>query len=696
MDSTLDQKSVLNVAIVGGGKRCKCFMDILFRKTTERSKLNLLGVADVDPEGEGYRYAREKGIFTTNRYHDLYDLKGLNIIIELTGNDEVAIDLSQTKPKHIRVMEHMAAALFVNLFLSQEERVAETRRIDESLMHRREERSRIQTLTSIIQATSIPTFVIDEKHRIIHWNVACENLTGIAGYEMLGTKKQWLAFYDQRRPVLADLIVDSASEEDIMKYYGGKCRRSTVIEGAYEAEDFFPDLGEQGKWLFFTAAPLRDADGEVTGGLETLQDISESKWAEEELKRYRDELEIRVERRTARLREANERLQSEIAERERMESALRSSERELRESQEKYKTLFDYTPNSIFVLEHDTFNIVDMNARALEIYGYDRREMIGKSFLELGNYVYPEGVLSKNANKEVNSVYSKLRHYKRDGTPFYVNVHAHKSKRSRKYGLVAVTVDITDTLAKESQLVQASKMSTLGEMAAAVAHELNQPLSAIMIGADILTNLVNEGLQGCEDLVVVSEHMKEQVDRASIIINHLRAFGRKSEIKKVKMSINKPIEGVFTLVGQQLKLHGITAVLELGEDLPLILGDVNRLEQVFLNLVVNARNAMEERKKRRVLGDVKSVLTVRSFEEDGYVVVTVSDTGTGIPDKIIDKIFEPFFTTKEVGKGTGLGLSISYSIIKDYDGVIEVESKEGKGATFKIRFPACKEEGDGE
>jgi len=185
--------------------------------------------------------------------------------------------------------------------------------------------------------------------------------------------------------------------------------------------------------------------------------------------------------------------------------------------------------------------------------------------------------------------------------------------------------------------------------------------------------------------------MKEQVDRAVNIINHLREFGRKAEIQKERVNINEPIKGVFTLLGQQLRLRGIKVVLDLKDDLPPIMGDANRLEQVVINLVVNARNAMDAKKGEFARGDVESILTVRSFQKNGSVVVTVTDTGIGIPDDLKDKIFEPFFTTREVGKGTGLGLSISYGIIKDYDGTIEVESEMGKGATFKLTFPACDE-----
>jgi PAS domain S-box-containing protein len=135
----------------------------------------------------------------------------------------------------------------------------------------------------IVRGSPIPTFVIDSKHIITHCNRAFENLTGIAAHELIGTRKQWLAFYPAQRPVMADLIVDNASVEELTRYYGRNYWKSSVTEGGYEAEGFFPDLGENGRWIFFTAAPLKDEEGRITGAIETLQDISERKWAEEAL-----------------------------------------------------------------------------------------------------------------------------------------------------------------------------------------------------------------------------------------------------------------------------------------------------------------------------------------------------------------------------------------------------------------------------
>jgi len=238
-------------------------------------------------------------------------------------------------------------------------------------------------------------------------------------------------------------------------------------------------------------------------------------------------------------------------------------------------------------------------------------------------------------------------------------------------------------LEKRTQLVQAAKMSTLGEVSSGIAHELNQPLNVIGVDADFIRKTINRGKNiGNEELKVVADEIRTQVDRASAIINHLRDFVRVG-IKTEKVWVNKPIKNVFMILGQQLKLREIEVQLDLDDDIPPIMADNNKVEQIFINLIINARDAIEEK------GEPGGKVRIRSFLDGGKVTVIISDTGKGIPENIIDKIFEPFFTTKEVGKGTGLGMSISYGIIKDYGGTIKVSSKVGEGTSFELKFPAC-------
>jgi histidine kinase len=377
---------------------------------------------------------------------------------------------------------------------------------------------------------------------------------------------------------------------------------------------------------------------------------------------------------------------------EELEQRVRVLEKEVEASEEKYRALFEYEPNSVFLLELGSFKIRDVNTRALATYGYDKEELVGRSFLELRPVAYTEGVLStpETISTTLCSAYPKIQHRRKDGGLFYVDVYACRTKHSPKYGIIATTVDITESLIKETQLIQASKMATLGEMATGVAHELNQPLSVIKTASSFLIKKVkNKEEIKAEILKTLAEEVDSYVDRASKIISHMREFGRKSEVKKEVVHVNEPLVKALELFCQQLKLRDIQVVQHLEEGLPTIMADSNRLEQVFINLLINARDAIEEKWERTPREGKKKEIFIETRSEGNAVVVEVKDTGIGMKKGIAEKIFDPFFTTKKVDKGTGLGLSISYGIIKDYGGTIAAESQENKGTSFKLSFPVA-------
>jgi len=368
-----------------------------------------------------------------------------------------------------------------------------------------------------------------------------------------------------------------------------------------------------------------------------------------------------------------------------MTQRLQDSEQELKASEEKYRSLFDNDPNPIFVFDRS-----DANIRATEKYGYSKEDLLQMSFRDLGDPEDAEKIRSSVVEACISL--PKVRHRKKDGSIMHVDIHSCPRVHLGEDVIIANIADISDSIQAEAQLIQASKMATLGEMSAGVAHELNQPLNAIRIGSDLLKKVVESGdsLERDRDLLVkVYDEIGSQVERAANIINHLREFGRKSEPDEVvKVFINKPITEAFTLLGQQLKLKQIKVNLDLDESLPPVYGVSNRLEQVFINLVMNARDAIEEMLEKTSQKEREGLLTIRTYQEEGRVVAVVRDNGIGMPERVKEKIFEPFFTTKDVGRGTGLGLSISYGIVKDYEGTIEVESMPGSGTIFKITFPA--------
>jgi histidine kinase len=233
-------------------------------------------------------------------------------------------------------------------------------------------------------------------------------------------------------------------------------------------------------------------------------------------------------------------------------------------------------------------------------------------------------------------------------------------------------------------------------MATGVAHELNQPLTVIKTASNFLMKKIRKAERVDDEvLFTMASEIDGHVDRATKIMNHMREFGRKSDMRLDKVQVNEVLRRAFEFFSQQLKLRGIEVTWNLEEDLPMVMGDAGRLEQVFINLLLNARDAVEEKCSQKSCERSDKQIILKTKTEGRDVVLEVSDSGKGIPEALLDKIFEPFFTTKQVGKGTGLGLSISYGIIQDCDGTIRAVSKEGEGATFIITFPIPGETTDG-
>ena len=367
-------------------------------------------------------------------------------------------------------------------------------------------------------------------------------------------------------------------------------------------------------------------------------------------------------------------------------TAMKHLETEAKKSEEKYRIIFSTIPNPVFVLDQTNLNILDCNDNVTSVYGHTKEEVMNTSFL---NFFGARERRQYESRMKGPAAIDSVKHYAKDGSAIYVNIRVSSTEFSGKEVFLVTISDITERLLAEQQLIQASKMATLGEMSTGVAHELNQPLSVIKTAGSFLHKKALKGGKIDDDtLKTLTGEINSQVDRASKIINHMREFGRKSDVVKEEVQLNDALKRALEIFRQQLKLREIKVVLDLQQHLPTVMADSNRLEQVFINLLINARDAIEAKWWGNVdPKDKAKKITLRTRKENSFAIIEIADTGTGISKAVIDKIFEPFFTTKQVGKGTGLGLSISYGIVRDYDGTISVESEEDKGSTFTIRFP---------
>jgi C4-dicarboxylate-specific signal transduction histidine kinase len=269
-----------------------------------------------------------------------------------------------------------------------------------------------------------------------------------------------------------------------------------------------------------------------------------------------------------------------------------------------------------------------------------------------------------------------------------------KLEASRK-AMIHIMGDLSETTAevqrreqelreKQEQLVQAAKLATLGELTTGVAHELNNPLNNIGLFIGNVTDLIGLGASH-ERMLRDLDNAMQQVRKASQIITHLRTFGRAAPASREEVAVNDIVVQALSLLQEQLRLRNIDVQLDLAEDDPRVLGNAIQLEQVFLNLLTNARDAVAQSSRK--------CIHISSCCEGKTIRLIFEDTGPGIPAGLERRVFDPFFTTKDVGAGTGLGLSITYGIVRDHQGTIAVESVPGQGAAFIVELPLASPSG---
>lgn len=249
------------------------------------------------------------------------------------------------------------------------------------------------------------------------------------------------------------------------------------------------------------------------------------------------------------------------------------------------------------------------------------------------------------------------------------------SKELKQIGRLIIFDDVTDRAELERRLVQADKLSSIGLLAAGVAHEVNTPLAVISTYAQMLAKQVS----GDDQKSKLLEKIAKQTFRASEIVNSLLNFSRTSQTDFIDLDLNRIVRETATLIEHQFQKSGVNTHFNLADDLPVVRGNSGKLQQVFLNLFINARDAMP----------AGGSLSVRTWAESGFAHVEVADTGQGIPAEDLVRIYDPFFTTKSSRKGTGLGLSITYGIVQEHKGIIEVDSTVGSGTRFRLEFPSA-------
>src|SRR5260370_11459208 len=329
---------------------------------------------------------------------------------------------------------------------------------------------------------------------------------------------------------------------------------------------------------------------------------------------------------------------------------------------------------NVGVLSVDLEGLVESwNTRMEQLSAVSREEAVGRQLSSLLPEELAREIAVRGDQEQITGIYKqRLQHHGKTLT-LNVSITPLVSKSNVRIGRLLLFDDVTQRERMEEQMSQTEKLTSLGLLAAGVAHEVNTPLAVISNYIQMLAKQMPEG----DPRQSIIEKIVKQTFRASEIVNNRLKLTRTGAAEAASIDVNRVVEDTLSLVAHPLKASQIKVVRQLGETLPPVRGSANKLQQVFLNLFLNSRDAMPS----------GGMLAVRTPAHNGAVEVEIADTGAGIPREHIHRIFDPFFTTKGNGRGTGLGLSVSYGIIKEHPGKIDLPSTPAKPTSFPVDLP---------
>ena len=490
-------------------------------------------------------------------------------------------------------------------------------------------------LNNILQSMEGGVLTIDKNARITSFNRSAEEITGFKQEEVLNKECS--------KVLQSEICEDFCPLKEILEM--GKPVFNYEIMIKTKTRDKIP--------VNIAASPLRSSNNEIIGMVENFRDLTKHKglWG--------------------RLREERNKAQ-----------------------------LYLNIAGVIIVAINEKGIVSLINKKGCAVLGYQEHEIIGENWFHL---CVPE----KNREKRIKT-FKKVMKGEQQEVEDYENVILTKSGEERIiawhnttledenghiFGTLSSGEDITKRKETEEELIQSEKMVSLGQLAASVVHEVNNPLAGIMVYVKLFQKKYKENKIQVESTGRQLQKIEKELDRTTRIIKNLLTFARQSEPSMRPIDINKALEAALLLVGNQINLENIGLEKNFDPQLPQVLADFDKIEQVLLNIILNAIQAMPEGGNLTIATSVAKGIRIGDTKKD-TVRIDIKDTGIGIPKENLQKLFTPFFTTKEKGKGVGLGLSVVHGIIGKHKGKIEVESEQDAGTTFSIYLEVMNEKKD--
>jgi len=490
-----------------------------------------------------------------------------------------------------------------------------------------------------------------------------EKLTGYPREDFNSRKLNW---YD---------IVVEEDIQSIQESFKKALEADKVYLREYRIKTKFGDV----RWIRERSQIVLDENGELAYISGVFADITDMKLMSQELERSHKELEVRYQE----INELNANLEMMVE--------LRTEE--LVNSEKKYSRLFEDSKDMVYICNKNG-EVMEINASGLELLGYDSREDFQEVTLEDVFWHKDEAFNYRQILEDEGFIKDyEVEFKKKDGgiLNMLISANAILDEAGQFAGCEGIAKNVTELRGVTERLIESQKMATVGQLAAGVAHEINTPLQIILSHSQLLADEFPEGSEAFEDLKLI----ETQTKICGKIVADLLLYSREGESILGSININQTIEEVLAVMEHSLNIDRIYIARNFESDIPSISGDVEKLKQVYINMLNNAHEAIGT--------DGAIGITTHHDREAGEIVTCFIDSGTGIPPEIINKIFDPFFTTKGVGEGTGLGLSVIIGIVKDHGGHIEVESppsterlkiletgegdKRGPGTAFIIHLP---------
>ncbi len=540
--------------------------------------------------------------------------------------------------------------------------------ISRDITERKSIEEKLKLFSQAIEEAMDGVQIVGLDGRIIYSNAAVEEIYGFSRLELVGKN-------------VADMNADA-------EFAGSEILPSVREKGYWSGEVAVVHKDGRTFPIWLSASMVKNSHGEPIAMVGFVRDITERKAADEELRRHREHLVEMVEERTLELQTAVQFLTQEIGFRKRAEETLKESESRFRELSQQFHTLLDAIPDVLLLLSPE-LKVLWANSSAAFRLGSEVSDLRGKHCYELWHdscspcedchviktFRTGEAAISKRAAN------GRLL----DSRAFPI-----KDEDGRVANAIMVVSDITEKVMLEAEAMRASHLASLGELAAGVAHEINNPINGIINYAQMIVNKSTAGTRENE----ISGRIIKEGNRIAGIVRSLLSFARERKEEKSSVNVRRILFETITLTEAQIRKDGIHMNVDCPEFLPTVVANPQQLQQVFLNIVSNARYALN---KKYPMIDENKILAVScermAVGDDPCLEITFFDRGTGIPSDILDRVLNPFFSTKPSGEGTGLGLSISHGIVKDHGGRLLVESVEGEFTKVSILLPVEAEHG---